>query len=219
MGGGCRKVSRKPTASSRATPGVDTRLSASRITKLLRPACGQTSGCSRVAQRRFRLERNLALPDPFHDGLAPLPVRNQPAVLLGQRHGQVESCAAPEGSPPHPLPAASPRPPDRRGHIHPRPVGSPPHQQWRQLVHLVTWNADVLSVIPHVRHPPIISTETVELCSIFVAHYWPKRAKKFPIGHINNYYCSPARRRRLAFESGMGATRLRRCFVIMRLHG
>src|ERR1035438_5300033 len=47
MGGGCRKVNRKPTAVSKATPGVVTCLSARRITKLLRLACGHTSGCSR----------------------------------------------------------------------------------------------------------------------------------------------------------------------------
>src|ERR1039457_1031365 len=47
MGGGCRNVNRKPTAVSRATPGEVTCLSASRITKLLRLACGHTSGCSR----------------------------------------------------------------------------------------------------------------------------------------------------------------------------
>src|ERR1039457_2111208 len=47
MGGGCRNVNRKPTAVSRATPGVVTCLSASRVTKLLRLAWGHTSGCRR----------------------------------------------------------------------------------------------------------------------------------------------------------------------------
>src|ERR1700684_2301359 len=48
MGGGWRNVSRMPTAFSNSTPSVGTALSSSSITKLERPAWGQTSGRSRL---------------------------------------------------------------------------------------------------------------------------------------------------------------------------
>src|ERR1017187_2745433 len=44
MGGGWRKVSRKPTARSKTTPRVGTLLSSSRVTKLARLAGGKTAG-------------------------------------------------------------------------------------------------------------------------------------------------------------------------------
>ena len=57
MGGGCRNVSRMPTARSIATPAVGTSFSSSRSTKLLRAACGHTSPLSR--DRNVEVEANV----------------------------------------------------------------------------------------------------------------------------------------------------------------
>ncbi len=57
MGGGCRKVRRRPTAFSTPTPCVGTDFSINRLTKLLRPACGHTSGCRN--RRRDSLDSNV----------------------------------------------------------------------------------------------------------------------------------------------------------------
>src|ERR1035437_2528996 len=92
MGGGCRNVNRKPTAVSRATPGVVTCLSASRVTKLLRLAWGHTSGCRR--SRRADCDWKVISHCRIHSTMdSPhCQMRDQSAILLCQGECQGPSC-------------------------------------------------------------------------------------------------------------------------------
>ena len=46
-----------------------------------------------LAQRTFGFEGNLALPDPFQYGVAPLPVLDETEVLFRQVDGQIHTAA------------------------------------------------------------------------------------------------------------------------------
>ncbi len=47
-------------------------------------------GMQQLAQPVGALEGDLALADPFQNGIAPLPLRAQPLVPFGQLHGEFE---------------------------------------------------------------------------------------------------------------------------------
>ena len=93
MGGGWRNVSRIPTAFSNSTPSAWDRLVFQQHHKTGAPGVRPNIGPQQVAQFQARAERDFALADPFENAVAPLPLRDEAQILIGQVDGQIHLAA------------------------------------------------------------------------------------------------------------------------------